>query len=405
MADVNAEPAAAASEGKAGEDGKAAESEAQVPAAATAPVAGAAAAAPAGGTAAPAKAKEPWLDVSTSRRFVSWLTDQKASLAFTTYQAGKVIFLGVNNDGRISIFERTFMRSMGLWADGKGSRSLVLSSLYQIWRMEDALGEGEMHQGYDRLYIPRIGYTTGDLDVHDVAVESGGRIVFVNCQFGCLATVSPKRSFIPLWRPPFVSKLAPEDRCHMNGLALEDGKAAYVTCCSTSDVSDGWRDRRRDGGVVVDVRSNEIVCRGLSMPHSPRVHDGKLYVHNSGTGYFGYVDRQRGTFEPIAFCPGYLRGLAFIGGCAIVGLSKPRDRTFTGLPLDDELKKRDADPQCGLQVIDLKNGDIIQWARVEGMVSELYDVTALPGVRRPMALGFKTDEIQRTFSIDEPGTL
>jgi uncharacterized protein (TIGR03032 family) len=236
-------------------------------------------------------------------------------------------------------------------------------------------------------------------------MESDGRIIFVNCQFGCLATISQRRSFVPLWKPPFLSKNSPEDRCHLNGLALENGKAAYVTACGTSDVTDGWRDRRRDGGVVIDVRSNEIVCRGLSMPHSPRVHKGKLYVHNSGQGYLGTVDRAKGVFEPIAFCPGYLRGLAFHGDYAIVGLSKPRDRTFTGLQLDDELKKRSADPQCGLQIIDLRNGDIAHWVRVEGVVGELYDVVVLPGVRRPMALGFKTDEIQRTFSVDEPGHL
>jgi uncharacterized protein (TIGR03032 family) len=354
---------------------------------------------------APAKPKEPWLDVSASRRFVNWLGEHKISLAFTTYQAGKVFLLGVNPDNRLSIFERSFTRCMGLWADGKDSQTLLLSSLYQIWRLENSLGEGEMHQQYDRLYIPRVGYTTGDLDVHDVALDADGRIVFVNCQYGCLATVSPTKSFIPLWKPPYLSKIAPEDRCHLNGMAMENGKVAYVTSCATSDVADGWRDRRRDGGVVVDVRSNEIICRGLSMPHSPRVYRDRLYVHNSGNGYFGYVDRKTGKFEAITFCPGYLRGLTFVDDFAIVGLSKPRDRTFTGLPLDDELKKRSADPQCGLQVIDLKSGDVIQWVRVEGVVSELYDVSTLPHVRRPMALGFKTDEIHRTFSVDQPGTL
>jgi uncharacterized protein (TIGR03032 family) len=131
------------------------------------------------------------------------------------------------------------------------------------------------------------------------------------------------------------------------------------------------------------------------------VHEGKLYFHNSGTGYFGFLDRSRGAFEPLAFCPGYLRGLTFIGGYAIVGLSKPRDRTFTGLPLDGELKKRAAEPQCGLQVIDLKTGDVAHWVRVEGTVSELYDVAVLHNVARPMALGFKTDEIQRTLSMEE----
>ena len=141
------------------------------------------------------------------------------------------------------------------------------------------------------------------------------------------------------------------------------------------------------------------------MPHSPRMHEGKLYVHNSGNGWLGTIDVSRGAFEPIVFCPGYLRGLAFYGGYAIAGLSKPRDRTFTGLNLDNELKKREAEPQCGLQIIDLRNGDILHWVKVEGVVTELYDVAVLRGVTRPMALGFKTDEIQRTLAMDEPGKL
>jgi uncharacterized protein (TIGR03032 family) len=368
----------------------------QEPAPAAAPPA---AAAPAG------KKAEPWLEVTASRHFAGWLIERKISLAFTTYQAGKVLLLGVNPDGRLSIFERNFHRCMGLWADDKAGRTMWLSSLYQLWKLEDSLAPGEKYHNYDRLYIPRIGYTTGDVDAHDIAVESSGRLLFINTLFSCIGTTSQRRSFVPLWKPEFITKFAPEDRCHLNGLALDNGKAAYVSSCSVSDVADGWRDRRQDGGVIIDVRSGEIICRGLSMPHSPRVYEGKLYVHNSGTGWLGTIDVSRGSFEPLAFCPGYLRGLAFSAGYAIVGLSKPRDRTFTGLPLDGELKKRSAEPQCGLQVIDLRNGDVAHWVRVEGSVSELYDVAVLHGVIRPMALGFKTDEIQRTLSMDELGKL
>ena len=139
---------------------------------------------------------------------------------------------------------------MGLYGDGQ---TLWLSSIFQLWRFENALAPGELHNGADRLYVPRVGYTTGDLDIHDIAVESSGRVVFVNTRFGCLAALSDQSSFTPLWRPPFLSKLAPEDRCHLNGLALEGGKARYVTAVSVSDVADGWRNRRRDGGVVIDV--------------------------------------------------------------------------------------------------------------------------------------------------------
>lgn len=349
--------------------------------------------------------EEPWLEVSSSRQFPGWLAAQRVSLAFTTYQAGKLFFLGLNGD-RMSVFERTFNRCMGLWADAAG-RTLWMSSLYQLWRFENMLAPGELYNGYDRLYVPKRGDTTGDIDTHDIAVESTGRVVFVSTRFGCLGTISETASFTPLWKPPFLSKLAPEDRCHLNGLALENGQAAYVTAVSASDVADGWRDRRRDGGVVLDVRTGAIVATGLSMPHSPRLHRGRLYVLNSGTGELGTIDLPTGKFVPIAFCPGYLRGLAFVGDHAVVGLSGPRHdkKTFGGLALDDALVKRGAEPRCGLYVIDLRTGDITDWVRIEGLVNELYDVVALPGAARPMALGFKTDEIQRLLRMGEMSSL
>lgn len=259
-----------------------------------------------------------------------------------------------------------------------------------------------MVAGYDRLYVPQVGYTTGDLDIHDVAVEASGRVVFVNTLFGCLATISQTHSFIPLWKPPFISKLAAEDRCHLNGLAIENGRAKYVTAVSQSDVADGWRDRRHDGGCVIDIQSNEIVASGLSMPHSPRVYRDKLWLLNSGRGHFGFIDRATGIFEKVAFCPGYARGLTFHDDYAIVGLSRSREnKTFSGLELDNNLKSGDAEARCGVQVIDLRSGDVVHWIRVEGVVTELYDVVALPGVVRPQSLGFKTDEIRRVLRIGE----
>jgi uncharacterized protein (TIGR03032 family) len=230
--------------------------------------------------------------------------------------------------------------------------------------------------------------------------------VFVATSFGCIATLSERASFTPLWRPPFLSKLAAEDRCHLNGLALENGRPRFATAVSTSDVVDGWRDRRQSGGVVLVIPDGRVIASGLSMPHSPRLYRGRLWLHNSGTGQFGSIDPAGGNFEPLTFCPGYLRGLAFVGDHAIVGLSRPReDKTFGGLVLADELAKRSADARCGLLIIDLKTGDVAHWLRVEGLVRELYDVAVLPQVARPMALGLKTDEIQRMIAIGEEGPL
>ena len=348
---------------------------------------------------------EPWIEVTASREFPAWMGDHDVSLAFTTYQSGKLFLLGRKPQGNLSVFERTFNRCMGLWADDTG-QTLWMSSIYQLWRFENVLQPGELHQDYDRLYVPRLGYTTGDLDIHDVACDAAERMVFVNTRFGCLATTSERHSFSPLWKPPHLSKLAPEDRCHLNGLALENGHPRYVTLVSRSDVTDGWREHRRDGGCVLEVPGGRVVASGLSMPHSPRVYRGRLWVLNSGKGYFGSVDLERGEFVPLTFCPGYLRGMAFAGDYAIVGISRPRhEKTFSGLELDETLAAKQAEARCGLLVIDLRSGDIVHWVRIEGVVSELYDVVTLPGVVRPMALGFKTDEIQRLLTIGPDGAL
>ena len=339
------------------------------------------------------------LEILSSRGLPGWLHAQALSLAFTTYQAGKLFLLGVQPGGRLSLFERTFSRCMGLCAHDD---ALWLTTLFQIWRLENALPRGHEQNGYDRLYVPRVAYTTGDLDAHDLAVTSAGQVVFVNTLFSCLATLSDRASFVPLWRPPFISRLAAEDRCHLNGLALAEGAPAYVTLVGRSDVADGWREHRRTGGCVFDVRTSEPVCDGLSMPHSPRVHAGRLWLLEAGSGHLGFVDA-RGSFERVAFLPGYARGLCIVGDHAVVGLSKlRRSRTFADLELGEQLSKRGAEPRCGLMIIDLRTGDAVHWLRLDGIVEELYDVAALPGVRRPMALGLQSDEIQRTITVGDP---
>lgn len=344
----------------------------------------------------------PTFEVSASRQFTSWLEEQRLSIAFTTYQSGKLFLLGLNAERRLSVFERTFERCMGLCAT-PDAQMLWMSSLYQLWRFENALPAGEKAPGgYDRLYVPQLGSTTGDVDAHDIALDVDGRPVFVNTLFSCLAAPSESHSFRVLWRPRFISKLAAEDRCHLNGLAMENGAPRFVTAVSASDLHEGWREHRSDGGIVIDVRSGEILAGGLSMPHSPRVVDGQLFVLNSGAGEFGTIDLANGRFEPVCFCPGYARGLAIHGHFAVIGLSACREnRTFQGLPLDNALAARDTKPRCGLLVVDLRSGDVVHSLQIEGVVSELYDVALLAGVRQPCALGFKSEEIRRTITIDE----
>ena len=350
-------------------------------------------------TPAPTSPTKPHFEINTSRQFTAWLAEQQLSLVFTTYQAGKLFFVGLGREGQLAVFERTIERPMGLCATGS---SLYVSSIYQLWRFENIYpptgGQGE----FDALYVPQVGYVTGDLDIHDLAVDSSGRRIFVNTLFSCLATVSETHSFVPIWQPPFISKLAAEDRCHLNGLAMRGGQPAYVTAVSQSDIAEGWREHRSSGGCVIDVQANAVVGAGLSMPHSPRWYRDRLWLLNSGTGEFGFMDLETGQFEPVAFCPGYLRGLAFQGNFAMVGLSKPRhNKSFTGLTLDQRLEEKQAEARCGLMVIDLRTGDMVHSLTMEGVVEEMYDVAVLSEVRNPQAIGFRTDEIRRVLHVAE----
>ena len=329
--------------------------------------------------------------------FAAWLGAAKTSLVLSTYQRGRIIFLGLRPDGTLRAHERMVEQCQGVWTDGS---ELWVSAKTMLWRFRNDMPPGMATAGgVDRRFVPREARVTGVLDIHDIGMgrmagmEAAGPI-FVNTAFNCLATISRDASFRPLWQPPFISALVAEDRCHLNGLAMGGERPAYVTAISRSDVADGWRERRQDGGVVLDVAS------GLSMPHSPRLHGGRLWVLNSGHGELGWVDVADGRFTPVAFCPGYARGLAFIGRWAVVGLSRPRaNQTFEGLKLGELLAAKDAAPRCGLLVVDTETGRVQEWLRFEHTVDELYDVVAMPGVRQAEAVGFVGPEIERAVSV------
>lgn len=338
----------------------------------------------------------PPYSVQASPGFVAWLHESGGSLAITTYQIGKLFLIGAPAPDRLSVTERTFQRCLGVATVGQ---SLYLAGLNNILRFENVVPNGQKLEGHDAVYAPRVAWFTGDLFSHDVGVLPGGRPIFVNTLFSCLATVDDMSSFRSVWHPRFISALRPEDRCHLNGLAMQGGRPRYVTAAGQTDTARGWREARTGHGCVIDVDSGEVVATGLTMPHSPRLHDRRLYVCNAGTGEVGEIEIATGRFNPIAFCPGFARGLAFLGGHVLVGLSLPRQhRDFSGLPLDDRLKEAGREPQCMVQVIDPKRGEAAHWLALGGVVRELYDIASLPGVRTPMAVGFAQGQINRLIN-------
>jgi len=347
------------------------------------------------------QASQPGADqtqISVSRGFGNWLSRNRCSLAFTSYQTGQLFLVGRLPNGQVSFHQQNYVRAMGVHAT---PARLYVGSLFQVWRLENVLAPHERaNESFDRLYVPRNAQTTGDIDVHELSVDRAGRVIFVNTKFSCLATMSITHGFKPLWKPPFISRLAAEDRCHLNGLAMQDGVPAYVTAVSRSDMINGWRDRRHEGGVLIDVRDDRIVTDQLSMPHSPRVGADGVYLLDSGRGMLARIDPQSGARTDIAFCPGFLRGLALHNGHAIATVSLPRDGAFSGLALQDELKKRDGEPWCGVCIVDLRSGDLVDWIRLNGAIRELFDVAVIPDVLCPMALGVQSPDIQSLISFD-----
>ena len=343
----------------------------------------------------------PPYSVQASDGFAAFLAEAGLALAVSTYQIGKLFLIGAPTHDQLSVTERTFERCLGIAISGQ---SLYLAGLNAIWRFENVIPQGGDLEGHDAVYVPQAAWFTGDVFAHDVGVLPSGRPVFVNTSFSCLATVDDAVSFRTAWKPPFITRVAPGDRCHLNGLAMhpETGRPAYLTAAGDGDAPRSWADGRVGGGVVLDVAANAIVCRGLTMPHSPRLHDGRLYVLNAGTGELGTVDLAAGRFDPIGFVPGFARGLALHGGHALIGLSLPRaNEAFAGLPIEARLGTGGSEAQCAVVIMDLATGEIAHWLRLGGIVRELYDIALIPGPKRPMLVGVAQGQINRLITAGE----
>jgi uncharacterized protein (TIGR03032 family) len=344
-------------------------------------------------------------EVEASPGFAPWLAAEQVSIALT--KGNGLCFIGLRPDGSLALTECQYGHCTALAA--AGSQTLLLASRYQVWRLENALAPGELTDDqHDRLYLPQTAWTTGALNIRDVAFRDDGQIVFVNGLFSCLCTVSDRLNFEPIWLPPFVSTLAAEDRCHLSGVALVEGKPAYVTCASRSDVVAGWRDEQRGGGVIVSVADGETLASGLSMPCSPVVRDGRIWFCDGGAGELCAIELAGGEVERVVALPGFARGLALAGDWAIVGVSRPlRGATFSGLPLADRLAADQTAPRCGLAVVDLRTGVVEHTLFFAGGSPEIQALAVLLGVRSATSIAFIGDDAQdlvtvpRTKQIDD----
>lgn len=327
--------------------------------------------------------------------FIEWLSKANHSLILSTYQAGSVAAIGWNGQ-QINLLLRQFDKPMGLAVSGN---RLAIATRHQVIICANsptlATDYLEHQPGrYDSLYLPRVSYWTGDLNIHDLSFGQD-EIWIVNTRFSTLATLSHEFSFVPRWQPPFITELAPEDRCHLNGLAMVNGKPKYVTALGKSNTVGGWRPHKATGGIIVDVESNEIILEGLSMPHSPRWYQGYLWTLNSGTGELWRIDPKTHTYDIVCALPGFGRGLAFVENTALVALSQIRETAiFGGLPLQTRFPSL----VCGVALIDLKTGKPMGCLTFSSGAQELYDIQVLTGVNRPTLLNLEKPATRQAFS-------
>lgn len=324
------------------------------------------------------------------------LNQLQSSLMLTTYQTGKLVAIRRDGTG-VNTHFRQFESPMGL--DLRGGRMAIgtRSQIFEYHNVPSLLEKMQPPGKHDACFVPRRSHYTGDVRIHDVAY-AGGELWFVATRFSCLATLDNEHSFVPRWRPPFISALAAEDRCHLNGLCVIDDEVRYVTALGTSDEAGGWRENKARGGVVMDVASSEIVAPGLSMPHSPTWYRDRLWVLESGEGSIGQVDLDTGRVETVAQLPGFTRGLSFAGPLAFVGLSEVRESaTFGGIPLTGRLEER----QCGVWVVNIETGQTIAFLRFEDLVQEIFAVKVLPGVRFPEVAEHGSDAVNLTYVVPD----
>ncbi len=314
---------------------------------------------------------QPLRSVHTSG-FGLLLEELGISLLVSTYQAGKLVILRADG-GVINTHFRGFNVPMGVACDGE---RLAVGTAVEVWEFHNTPAVArklEPAGKHDVCFLPRTSHVTGNVQIHEMAWV-GNQLVFVNTRFSCLAMRAVEHSFVPVWRPRFITALAPEDRCHLNGMGLRDGQIRYVTALGETDDPAGWRKNKKSGGILIDVPSGEVMARGLSMPHSPRWYADRLWVLDSGNGGISLADPATGQLTSVAELPGFTRGMDFFGRYAFIGLSQVRETAvFSGIAIAERPER-----SCGVWVVDIVTGQVVAYLKFEDAVQEIFAVQVLP---------------------------
>ena len=328
--------------------------------------------------------------------FPDLLSQANASLVVSTYQAGKLILLRANGESLNTHFV-SLPKPMGV-AFNQGRLSVGSgANVIDYFNMSNVGPKVEPINTHDAAFLPRRTHVTGDIDIHEMGFDSDNELWIVNTKMSCLCTLDLNHSIVPRWRPPFITGYDLTDRCHLNGLAMRDGKPKFVSALGTSDQPAGWRENKAFGGMIMDVDSGEIIIEGLSMPHSPRWYRDKLWVLESGAGQLITVDEKTGEKTVVAEVPGFCRGIDFIERYALIGLSEVRETAvFAGLPLTE----REQDRKCGVWIVDIETGQTVGFLVFSGGVQEIFSVQLVPW-KYPALLDLNDPLLHTSYSIPD----
>ncbi|NEQ45458.1 MAG: TIGR03032 family protein [Leptolyngbya sp. SIOISBB] len=331
-----------------------------------------------------------------TQSFHAVLSQLGLSLVVSTYQAGKLILMRADGNA-VNTHFRVFDQPMGVAADRE---KIAVGTSYAIQELRNvpAVAEKIPPTGrHDGCYLPRRQTVTGDIDIHEMAWVDQD-LWFINTRFSCLCTLDPSYSFVPRWRPPFITGYDLTDRCHLNGLGIRDDRPHYVTALGETDRPNGWRANKASGGILMDITTNNFIVRGLSMPHSPRWYRDRLWVLESGRGTLAQVDLATGTLTTVAALPGFTRGIDFWGDLAFIGLSQIRETAvFSGIPLTQTLSER----ICGVWVVNIISGEIVAFLKFEDAVQEIFAVSVLPGLRFPELIEHDDDLLSSSYVLPD----
>ena len=338
----------------------------------------------------PVKAYPPFACQYTSQ-IPELLQRLNCTISLSTYQAGKLIFLSAKDENSIVQLPRHFDKLMGIaQEENTGRLALACKDEVVVFTNSTELAKHfpKSPQKYDALFMPRVTYHTGPLDIHDLSFGENGSLFAVNTLFSNVVKIDDNYNFTPYWTPPFIDALVSEDRCHLNGMALENGLPKYITAFNQGNTARSWRDNITKTGIVMDVASNEVIIEGLAMPHSPRIFNGELYVLLSATGELVKVNPQTGKYDVVIKVDGFVRGMSLHQDYLFIGLSKLRENSSTFGKLDFAKKANHA----GILVVHLPTGSIAGKITYLSSVDEIYDIHILPGVTRPNILNTITPE-------------